>query len=52
VKNVHGKWIEAKPIKGAILLNCGQLMELWTGGQLQAAVSKKNRKYFEFEKLS
>lgn len=38
VKTSQGEWIPAVPIKNAILLNSGQLLEYWTGGHFHAAV--------------
>ncbi|XP_037033997.1 2-oxoglutarate-dependent dioxygenase htyE-like [Bradysia coprophila] len=37
VKTSEGEWISAVPVKNAILLNSGQLMEYWTGGHFHAA---------------
>ncbi|KAG4067417.1 hypothetical protein HA402_009654 [Bradysia odoriphaga] len=37
VKTSEGEWIPAVPVKNAILLNSGQLMEYWTGGRFHAA---------------
>ena len=31
-----GGWVPAPPVPGAVLLNVGDLMEVWTGGQLVA----------------
>lgn len=39
VKTSDGKWIEAVPVKDAILVNSGELLEYWTGGRFHAAVS-------------
>jgi len=40
VQNVGGEWVQATPIEDAIILNSGQLMELWTGGKLHAALHR------------
>jgi len=37
VKTSEGEWIPALPVENAILLNSGQLLEYWTGGQFHAA---------------
>ncbi|MCL4150750.1 UNVERIFIED_CONTAM: hypothetical protein GTU68_046861, partial [Idotea baltica] len=39
VKNRKGKWIKANPIEGAILVNVGDLLEMWTNGKFIATVS-------------
>ncbi len=31
-----GRWIDAAPIPGTLLLNVGDLLELWTGGRFRA----------------
>ena len=31
-----GDWVPAPPVSGAVLLNVGDLMELWTGGEIRA----------------
>ncbi|CAG7723498.1 unnamed protein product [Allacma fusca] len=36
VKALAGNWIKANPIRGAILVNTGDIMELWTGGLFPA----------------
>lgn len=36
VKSVHGGWIEAKPKPGCILLNIGDMMEIWSSGLFRA----------------
>jgi len=36
VKSPSGDWISAKPIPGTILVNIGDLLELWTGGKFPA----------------
>ncbi|XP_021962435.1 UPF0676 protein C1494.01 [Folsomia candida] len=40
VQNVLGEWVQATPIPDSIILNSGQLMELWTGGRLHAALHR------------
>ncbi|KAJ6635590.1 putative iron/ascorbate oxidoreductase [Pseudolycoriella hygida] len=37
VKTSDNKWIEAVPVKDAILVNSGLLLEYWTGGLFHAA---------------
>ncbi|XP_037027935.1 UPF0676 protein C1494.01-like [Bradysia coprophila] len=37
VKTSNGKWIQAVPVKNAILVNSGELLEYWTGGRFHAA---------------
>merc|ERR1712106_389521 len=36
VKSPSGQWISAKPIPGTILVNIGDLLEMWTGGLFPA----------------
>ncbi|KAJ6636408.1 UPF0676 protein, partial [Pseudolycoriella hygida] len=36
VRGTNGQWIAATPIKDAILLNSGQLLEIYSGGKLPA----------------
>jgi isopenicillin N synthase-like dioxygenase len=36
VKKTNGEWIHATPIKDAVLINCGQLLDFWTAGVLPA----------------
>merc|ERR1712106_1285171 len=36
VKSPCGQWISAKPIPGTILVNIGDLLEMWTGGLFPA----------------
>jgi len=36
VRGTNGEWIHATPIKDAILLNSGQLLEIYSGGRLPA----------------
>ncbi|XP_043229281.1 proline hydroxylase buaE-like [Amphibalanus amphitrite] len=31
-----GRWVPAPPVPGAVLLNVGDLMEIWTGGEVVA----------------
>jgi isopenicillin N synthase-like dioxygenase len=38
VKRLNGTWIEAVPLKDSILINAGQLLELWSAGIFQATV--------------
>ncbi|OXA46533.1 UPF0676 protein C1494.01 [Folsomia candida] len=40
VKRLDGSWIEAVPIKDSILINVGQLLELWSAGIFQATVHR------------
>jgi isopenicillin N synthase-like dioxygenase len=36
VKKTNGEWVHATPVKDAVLINCGQLLEHWTAGILPA----------------
>ena len=36
MKSPSGDWISAAPIPGTILVNIGDLLELWTGGTFPA----------------
>jgi len=36
VLNSAGEWIEAPPVPGAILINIGDMMEIWTNGEFVA----------------
>lgn len=36
VKSVTGKWVDAVPIPGKLLLNTGDLLEFWSGGKFPA----------------
>lgn len=36
VKSPSGHWVSAKPISGTILVNIGDLLEMWTGGRFPA----------------
>lgn len=36
VRGRDGRWIDAAPIPGTLVLNVGDLLELWTGGRLRA----------------
>ena len=36
MKSPSGQWISAKPIPGTILVNIGDLLEMWTGGLFPA----------------
>ena len=36
VKGVDGEWIHAEPIKNSVLINAGDLLEIYTGGRLPA----------------
>lgn len=36
VRGTNGEWVSATPIKDAILLNSGQLLEIYSGGRLPA----------------
>ena len=36
VKSPSGHWVSAKPIPGTILVNIGDLLEMWTGGRFPA----------------
>jgi len=45
VKRLDGSWIHAVPIEGAILINAGQLLELWTAGIFPATVKVKYSEY-------
>lgn len=30
-----GTWLPVKPLAGAVLVNTGDLMEIWTGGAIK-----------------
>lgn len=36
--NRQGEYVPVKPIKNAILVNSGELLEKWTGGLIKATV--------------
>lgn len=36
VKNRNDEWITADPVPGAILVNVGDMLQMWTSGQLRA----------------
>ncbi|XP_030844467.1 2-oxoglutarate-dependent dioxygenase htyE-like [Strongylocentrotus purpuratus] len=36
VENVHGKWIPAPPIEGTVVVNIGEIMQMWTSDKLIA----------------
>lgn len=44
MRGTDGEWIAATPIKDAILLNSGQLLEIYSGGRLPATVKLVNSK--------
>jgi len=37
VQTVDGEWIDAPPVAGALVVNVGDLLSLWTGGSLRSA---------------
>lgn len=39
MRGTNKEWVAATPIKDAILLNSGQLLEIYSGGKLPATVS-------------
>ncbi|KAK3856573.1 hypothetical protein Pcinc_037115 [Petrolisthes cinctipes] len=39
VQDVSGSWVEARPIPGTILVNAGDLLQIWTSGKFVATVS-------------
>lgn len=39
VRRRDGKWINADPIPDTILVNAGDLLQMWTAGKLLATVS-------------
>lgn len=46
VMNQAGEWIDAPPVPGALVVNIGDLMEFWSGGQF-VATSHRVRKVAE-----
>jgi len=40
VKGVDHKWINAKPIEGSVLINCGDMLEIFTSGRLPATMHR------------
>jgi isopenicillin N synthase-like dioxygenase len=46
VMNRSGKWIDAPPVPGALIVNIGDLLELWTNGEF-VATSHRARKVRE-----
>jgi len=40
VKGVDGKWIDATPIPGTILINAGDMLEIYTSGRLPATMHR------------
>jgi len=40
VKSTSGTWVEAAPIQGSILVNIGDLLEMWTGGDYPATLHR------------
>ena len=43
VMNGHGEWIEAPPIAGAFIVNIGDLLEIWSNGELIATSHRVRR---------
>jgi isopenicillin N synthase-like dioxygenase len=43
VMNGSGKWIDAPPLEGALILNIGDLMENWTNGEYRATPHRVRR---------
>jgi isopenicillin N synthase-like dioxygenase len=43
VMNGSGKWIDAPPIEGALILNIGDLIENWTNGEYRATPHRVRR---------
>lgn len=39
VRDTNGTWVEARPIPGTILVNAGDLLQMWTAGKFIATVS-------------
>lgn len=40
VKGVDGEWIHAKPLKNSVLINAGDMLEIYTGGKLPATMHR------------
>ncbi|XP_030844482.1 UPF0676 protein C1494.01-like isoform X2 [Strongylocentrotus purpuratus] len=40
VQDVEGDWIQAKPVEDAVIVNLGDLMQMWTADQLIASVHR------------
>jgi len=40
VKGVDGRWIDAKPVEGSVLINCGDMLEIYTSGRLPATMHR------------
>ena len=43
VMNCEGRWIDAPPVPGALTVNIGDLLELWTNGQFLATSHRVRR---------
>lgn len=37
IQNVEGEWVPAPPVEGALVVNVGDLLQRWTGGQFRSA---------------
>ena len=40
MKGVDGEWIHAVPLKDSVLINAGDLLEIYTGGRLPATMHR------------
>ena len=40
VNGVGGEWIDAKPIEGSVLINVGDMLEIFTSGRLPATMHR------------
>ncbi|XP_072164967.1 uncharacterized protein [Diadema setosum] len=40
VQDVEGSWISARPLEGAVIVNLGDLMQMWTADKLIASVHR------------
>lgn len=49
VQTADGRWIDAPPVEGALVVNFGKLLETWTGGAIRATrhrvVSRGEERY-------